>query len=115
MTLSLLTALQAAAPAAPHGAVRWVWLAIALPLAGFLVNGALALRRPQAKTAVFLREDQAGPALFDELLPDCIRIRLVLFNHLAHKGWRAFLSEEFTRRALKEFLSFVQFEFHFVS
>src|SRR5690606_32810954 len=31
-----------------------VWLAVALPLAGFLVNGALALRRPQAKSAVSL-------------------------------------------------------------
>jgi NADH-quinone oxidoreductase subunit L len=29
-----------------------VWLVVALPLAGFLVNGALALWRPQAKTAV---------------------------------------------------------------
>jgi NADH-quinone oxidoreductase subunit L len=29
-----------------------VWLAVALPLAGFLVNGALALWRPQAKGAV---------------------------------------------------------------
>ena len=29
-----------------------VWLAVAFPLAGFLVNGALALWRPQAKTAV---------------------------------------------------------------
>ena len=52
MTLSLLAAVAAAAPEAPHGAVRWVWLGIALPFAGFLVNGALALRRPQAKTAV---------------------------------------------------------------
>jgi NADH-quinone oxidoreductase subunit L len=52
MTLSLLAAVAAAAPEAPHGAVRWVWLAIALPFAGFLVNGALALWRPQAKTAV---------------------------------------------------------------
>jgi NADH-quinone oxidoreductase subunit L len=31
-----------------------VWLAVALPLAGFLVNGALALRRPQAKSLVSL-------------------------------------------------------------
>jgi NADH-quinone oxidoreductase subunit L len=31
---------------------RWVWLAVALPLAGFLINGALSLRRPQAKNAV---------------------------------------------------------------
>ena len=31
---------------------HWVWLTIALPLAGFLVNGALALRRPDAKNLV---------------------------------------------------------------
>jgi NADH-quinone oxidoreductase subunit L len=31
---------------------NWVWLTVALPLLGFLVNGALALRRPQAKDAV---------------------------------------------------------------
>jgi NADH-quinone oxidoreductase subunit L len=31
---------------------HWVWLTVALPLVGFLVNGALALRRPQAKTVV---------------------------------------------------------------
>ena len=29
-----------------------VWLTVALPLAGFLVNGTLALRRPQAKSLV---------------------------------------------------------------
>jgi NADH-quinone oxidoreductase subunit L len=33
-------------------ASHWVWLAVALPLAGFLVNGALALRRTPAKLAV---------------------------------------------------------------
>ena len=33
-------------------AAQWVWLAVALPLAGFLVNGALALRRAPAKLAV---------------------------------------------------------------
>ncbi len=50
MTLSLI---QAAAQApAPAGAVGWVWLAVALPLVGFLVNGWLALKRPEAKTAV---------------------------------------------------------------
>jgi NADH-quinone oxidoreductase subunit L len=32
--------------------VSLVWLAVALPLLGFLVNGALALRRPTAKDAV---------------------------------------------------------------
>jgi NADH-quinone oxidoreductase subunit L len=51
MTLSLL-ALQAAEAAGPEGAVRWVWLAVALPFLGFLVNGALALRRPQARSLV---------------------------------------------------------------
>jgi NADH-quinone oxidoreductase subunit L len=30
----------------------WVWLTVALPLAGFLLNGALAIRRPGAKDAV---------------------------------------------------------------
>ncbi len=33
-------------------ASQWVWLAVALPLAGFLVNGALALRRAPATLAV---------------------------------------------------------------
>jgi NADH-quinone oxidoreductase subunit L len=31
---------------------HWVWLTVAFPLVGFLVNGALSLRRPGAKTAV---------------------------------------------------------------
>jgi len=54
----LLLAIQAAqaaaapAPELPYGAARFVWLAIALPLAGFLVNGWLALRRPGAKRIV---------------------------------------------------------------
>jgi NADH-quinone oxidoreductase subunit L len=53
--MALLQQAAEAAPAlAPGGAVAWVWLAVALPLAGFLVNGVLALRRPQAKTAVSL-------------------------------------------------------------
>jgi NADH-quinone oxidoreductase subunit L len=38
---------------------HWVWLTVALPLAGFLVNGALALRRPDAKALVSL----VGPAV----------------------------------------------------
>jgi NADH-quinone oxidoreductase subunit L len=33
-------------------ATQWIWLAVALPLAGFLVNGALALRRKPAVLAV---------------------------------------------------------------
>ncbi len=36
-----------------------IWLAVALPLAGFLLNGALAIWRPQAKTAVSV----IGPAV----------------------------------------------------
>jgi NADH-quinone oxidoreductase subunit L len=31
---------------------EWVWLAVAFPLLGFLINGGLSLRRPQAKAAV---------------------------------------------------------------
>ena len=31
---------------------EWIWLAVALPLLGFLVNGGLSLRRPQAKNLV---------------------------------------------------------------
>ncbi len=55
MTVSLLA--QAAAAASPAhaaggGATRWIALTIALPLLGFLVNGALALWRPEAKRAV---------------------------------------------------------------
>jgi NADH-quinone oxidoreductase subunit L len=36
-----------------------IWLTVALPLAGFLVNGVLALRKPDAKTAVSV----VGPAV----------------------------------------------------
>jgi len=36
-----------------------IWLAVALPLAGFLINGALALWRPGAKTAISI----IGPAV----------------------------------------------------
>ncbi len=31
---------------------HWVWLAVAFPLLGFLINGGLSLRRPQAKDMV---------------------------------------------------------------
>ncbi len=36
------------------GAVGLVWLAVALPLAGFLINGAIAMARPRAKWLVSL-------------------------------------------------------------
>ncbi len=48
MTPGLLASLAPGAPAAP------VWLAVLLPLAGFVVNGLLALRRPQARAVVSL-------------------------------------------------------------
>jgi NADH-quinone oxidoreductase subunit L len=51
MILSLPATL-AAAPEAPAGAARWVWLAVAFPLVGFLANGWLALRRPGARALV---------------------------------------------------------------
>jgi NADH-quinone oxidoreductase subunit L len=49
MPMPALAALGGMSHAGPAGLV---WLAVALPLAGFLLNGALALWRPQAKTAV---------------------------------------------------------------
>jgi NADH-quinone oxidoreductase subunit L len=58
MTLAFLQAVHGALPAggpvAATGAIGWVWLAVVLPFAGFLVNGALALWRPQAKSLVSL-------------------------------------------------------------
>jgi NADH-quinone oxidoreductase subunit L len=64
---------------------HWVWLAVALPLAGFLVNGALAIWRPRAATAVSV----VGPAVllgafavsvgvFLELLRDPPRAPLIV-------------------------------------
>ena len=54
---------QSIATAAPHaatsGAMSLLWLTIALPFAGFLVNGWLSLRRPQAKGVVSF----VGPAV----------------------------------------------------
>ena len=56
MTLSLLAAqaAEAAAHAVPEGAAKWVWVAVALPLLGFLINGTLSLVRPAAKSVVSL-------------------------------------------------------------
>ncbi|MGE0353572.1 MAG: NADH-quinone oxidoreductase subunit L [Gemmatimonadales bacterium] len=51
----LLSALHAAAAAEgglAGSAADWVWLTIALPFLGFLLNGLIAFRRPQARTAV---------------------------------------------------------------
>ncbi|MEO8226431.1 MAG: NADH-quinone oxidoreductase subunit L [Gemmatimonadota bacterium] len=51
MTLSLLAHAENAGGAVP-GAIGLVWLLVALPLAGFLINGALSLWSPRAKSAV---------------------------------------------------------------
>ena len=50
-----MLAISQAAPesvVAASATVRWVWLAVAFPLAGFLINGALALWKPSAKKVV---------------------------------------------------------------
>ena len=57
MTLSLLA--QATQSASPGGAIGWLWLTIALPLAGFLINGWLSVRRSQAKAILSF----VGPAV----------------------------------------------------
>jgi NADH-quinone oxidoreductase subunit L len=57
MTLSLLA--QAGESASPGGAISLLWLTIALPLAGFLVNGWLSVRRSKAKAIVSF----VGPAV----------------------------------------------------
>jgi NADH-quinone oxidoreductase subunit L len=51
--------LAAAAPEAATGAMSLLWLTVALPFAGFLVNGWLSLRRPGAKGLVSF----VGPAV----------------------------------------------------
>ena len=48
--------------------VRWVWLAVAFPLAGFLINGALALWKPSAKRVVSIVGPGALLAAFGVVL-----------------------------------------------
>ena len=59
MTLSLLAPAAQAATAAADGVLSLVWLTVALPLAGFLLNGLIAIRWPRAKGAVSV----IGPAV----------------------------------------------------
>ena len=56
MTLSPLAVqvVNEASAGGPGGAVRLVWLTIALPLLGVVVNGALAFVRPRARALVSL-------------------------------------------------------------
>ena len=61
MPFAFLQAAHGAAPGAGEvlttqgGAIGWIWLAVLLPFAGFLANGALALWRPRAKAQSELR------------------------------------------------------------
>jgi NADH-quinone oxidoreductase subunit L len=57
----MLALIQAAAEGSAQAteSVRWVWLTVAFPLLGFVLNGALALWRPTAKKAVSI----IGPAV----------------------------------------------------
>jgi NADH-quinone oxidoreductase subunit L len=57
-----MLAISQAVPESLHAATesaRWVWLTVAFPLIGFLINGALALWRPSAKKVVSI----VGPAV----------------------------------------------------
>ncbi|HEY7634981.1 MAG TPA: NADH-quinone oxidoreductase subunit L [Gemmatimonadales bacterium] len=57
-----------------------VWLTVALPLAGFLVNGALALRRPQAKNVVSL----VGVGVLVAAFAVALGIFIELWRHPPH-------------------------------
>ncbi len=59
---------------------HWVWLTVALPLVGFLVNGALALRRPGAKGAVSV----VGVGVLVASFVVAIGVFLELWRHPPH-------------------------------
>jgi len=63
-------------------AAHWVWLAVAFPLAGFLVNGALALRRKPAVQAVSI----VGPGVLLAAFVVCAGIYLGLVAHPPHQA-----------------------------
>ncbi len=71
--------LQAVTPAT--GAASWIWLAVALPLAGFLVNGTLALVRPQAKRAVSIVGSGVVLAAFAVALAIFVQLRAAPPEH----------------------------------
>ncbi len=62
-------------------ASHWVWLAVALPLAGFLVNGALALRRAPATAVV----SAVGPGVLCAAFLVSIGVYLGLLAHPPHQ------------------------------
>ena len=60
---------------------QWVWLAVALPLAGFLVNGALALRRAPSTLAVSL----VGPGVLLASFGVCLGVFIGLLGAPPHE------------------------------
>ena len=77
MILSSLAAqaAEAAEAVAIPGMVRWVWLTVALPMLGFLVNGTLALKRPGAKRLVSLVGSGVLLAAFGVALAIFVQLR----------------------------------------
>jgi hypothetical protein len=62
-------------------ATQWIWLAVALPLAGFLVNGALALRRKPAVLPVSI----VGPGVLLGAFAVSLGIALGLLDAPPHE------------------------------
>ncbi len=62
-------------------ATQWIWLAVALPLAGFLVNGALALRRRPAVLPV----SRIGPGVLLGAFAVSVAVALELFGAPPHE------------------------------
>ncbi len=62
-------------------ASQWVWLAVAFPLAGFLVNGALALRRAPATRAVSI----VGPGVLLAAFGVSLGVFAGLVGHPPHE------------------------------
>jgi NADH-quinone oxidoreductase subunit L len=86
MTLPLLASAAQAAGAAAEGPLSLLWLTVALPLAGFLANGLIAIRWPRAKAAVSV----IGPAV----LIGAFAVALALFLRMRGLG----LEEPFVQR-----------------
>jgi NADH-quinone oxidoreductase subunit L len=87
MTMPTLLALVAAQAEAPHGALGGaaglVWLCVALPLLGFLVNGTLALVRPNAKGLVSV----VGPAVLIGAFAVAVAVFLELLGAHAERPY----------------------------
>jgi NADH-quinone oxidoreductase subunit L len=60
---------------------HWVWLTVAFPLLGFLLNGTLALRRPGAKNAVSI----VGVGVLVASFVVSVGVFLELWRHAPHE------------------------------